>query len=303
MERAGQLEAVIDAMADGVFIYDAEARLIRANKTAREIFALDLQPDYSSRPVHDRVSQTEIRNEQGELIPEEQWPMLRIIRGEVFKGTNPLEVRIRALDGRDVQLSISGAPVRTAEGHIIGGVLVVRDVTERRLLEKRTHDSLQALLAIAETLVLTPDETVLADPSPSDTSTSVSKVAHRLAELTCGVLGCKRVGMSIVEPETEIVRAVAVVGLPPEQERQWWIEQKQQESSLKDSPAPELVAKMRANEVLVIDMTQPPYSDYPNPYAIRVMLLIPMIVGVSLVGLMSLDFGSDDHAYTRKILH
>ena len=135
MERASQLEAVIEAMADGVFIYDAEARLLQANKTAREIFALDLQPDYSSRGVRERVSQTEIRNEQGELIPEEEWPMLRILQGEVFKGTNPLDVMIRALDGRDVRLSISGAPVDDSEGRIIGGVLIVRDVTERRQLE------------------------------------------------------------------------------------------------------------------------------------------------------------------------
>jgi PAS domain S-box-containing protein len=56
MQHASQLEAVIEAMADGVFIYDAEARLIEANKTAREIFALDLQPDYSSLPVRNRVA-------------------------------------------------------------------------------------------------------------------------------------------------------------------------------------------------------------------------------------------------------
>jgi len=150
--RASQLEATIEAMADGVFIYDAEGRLLQANKAARELLALDIQLDFLSRPVRERASQTLVRDEQGQFLPREQWPLHRILRGEILEGTNAVDVMLRALDGREVLLGTSGAPVRDAEGHIAGGVLIMRDVTERRHLEQRTHDSLNALLAIARIL-------------------------------------------------------------------------------------------------------------------------------------------------------
>src|SRR5258707_10894805 len=140
------------------------------------------------------------------------------------------------------------------------------DVTERWYLEEGTKDSLHALLAIAEDLVwITSEARSAEDPLP-DTLTAMSIVARRLADLTCSVLGCRRVSISIVEPGTELVRAVAVVGLTPEQERQWWVEQKQQESSLRDSPSQELISILRSHEVLILDMSQPPYNEQPNNY-------------------------------------
>ena len=298
--RASQLEATIEAMADGVFIYDAEGRLLQANKAARELLALDIQLDFLSRPVSERASQTLVRDEQGRFLPEAQWPLHRILRGEILEGTNAVDVMLRALDGREVLLGTSGAPVRDAEGHIAGGVLIMRDVTERRHLEQRTHDSLNALLAIAEDLVWIPSEARSAEDPLPDTLTAMSIVARRLADLTCSVLGCRRVSISIVEPGTELVRAVAIVGLTPEQERQWWAEQKQQESSLRDSPSQELISILRSHEVLILDMSQPPYNEQPNNYGVRVALVAPMVVGGQLVGLLSLDHGGLEHIYTQE---
>jgi len=96
------------------------------------------------------------------------------------------------------------------------------------------------------------------------------------------------------------VRAVAVVGFTPEQELQWWAEQKQQESSLRDSPSQELISILRSHEVLILDMSQPPYNEQPNNYGVRVALVAPMVVGGQLVGLLSLDHGGLEHTYTQE---
>ncbi len=298
--RANQLEAIIEAMADGVLIYDAEGRLVQANKAARDLIALDIVPDYFSHSAQERIPQLLLRDERGQLLPEDQWPVHRILRGETLEGTNTMDVIVHALDGRDMRLSTSGAPVRDSERRIVGGVLIIRDVTERRHLEQRTHDTLNALLAIAEDLVWVPSEASQAVVPAPDPLTAISRVARRLADLTCSVLGCQRVGISIVEPETEIVRAVAVVGLAPEQEGQWWAEQKQQEGSLRDNPSPELVSILRSNEILILDLTQPPFNERPNNYGFRTLLVAPMVVGSQLVGLLSLDYGGLDHEYTQE---
>src|SRR5574337_70647 len=99
-------------------------------------------------------------------------------------------------------LSVSGAPVRDSTGHISGAVTVFRDVTERRQLERRVQESLDALLAMAETLVLS---TSAAESGAEPARSEASVVAKRLAELTCRVLGCRRVGVSAVKPGTGVL--------------------------------------------------------------------------------------------------
>ncbi len=170
--------------------------------------------------------------------------------------------------------------------------------TQQRQLVKRMHETLNALLEMAEAMVQIGGSTHDLEIPASYRPSTASIVGHRLAEVTCSVLGCSRVAISAIEPETEIIRAVAVVGLSPEQERQWWIEQEQQAASLRDNPMPEMVARLRANEILMIDMTQPPFNAAPNPYQIYSMLIAPLCVGNELVGLLTLDYGSMEHTYT-----
>src|SRR5205814_1534833 len=113
---------------------------------------------------------------------------------------------------------ITGAPMRNFKGEIVGAVAIAHDTTERRRLERHTHAVLDALLEMAEALVETSDET----SQKEEQTTPVNEVAKRMAELTCRVLNCSRVGVTAIEPETELLTPVAVVGLSPEQTEQWW---------------------------------------------------------------------------------
>ena len=91
--------------------------------------------------------------------------------------------------------------------------------------ERRTRRVLDATLHMAQSLFNPPDS--LATEKTPDTSQQVERlVAHRLAMLTCDVTGCKRVSIMAVDPETDEMRAVSVVGLTPDQESQWWEEQR-----------------------------------------------------------------------------
>jgi signal transduction histidine kinase len=239
-----------------------------------------------------------VLDEQGVPLPQEQWPVFRILNGEMLKGKNAVDIISQALDGREVQLSITGAPVRDSNGQTVGAVAIMRDVTERRQLERRTHEALNALLAMAEALIVPASHADIQALLSEDENIQESHVAKRLAELTRDVLNCQRVSITTVEPETSVLRAKAVVGLSPEQEQQWWAEQEQQESRLSDSSDPELVARLRANEVIQLDMTQPPLDALPNPYGVHYMLIVPMSVGNQLVGILSLDNSGADQEYT-----
>ena len=289
--HVNQLETVFSSMVDAVFVYDREGNLLQTNDAVRELLAIDAHPDYASLPFEKRSQLIEIRNDQGELLPQEMQPTVRIMRGEVLKGATATDATVRALDGRLVQLNISGAPLLNAQGAVTGGVMVVRDVTDRRHLERRTQTSLEGLLNMAEALVQFPTRS-------KDGQDEMLAIGRRLAELTCNILDCQRVGLFIVEAETNIVRPLSVVGLSPDQEIAWWQEQAQQENNLDTTPS-EMLERLRANEVLVLDMTQPPLNESPNPYNIKIMLLAPMCIGDHLAGFLTLDYGAVEHVYTQ----
>ncbi|HEV2404193.1 MAG TPA: ATP-binding protein, partial [Ktedonobacterales bacterium] len=213
----------------------------------------------------------------------------------------------RTRDGQRLSMSLNGVPLRDSAGAIVGGVAIYQDVTERRRLELRTREALDALLEMARTLVTlpgeaTPDAGDAEQTAPTDDSSSVEDIiAHRLALLTCGVLGCRRVGITAVAPETELLRAVAVVGLEPEQEQRWWAEQREIERHgrrLGDGADPAELARFRAGEVFMLDMTEPRFRDLPNPYGVTTTLIAPMRAGNRLVGMLSLDYGGPPHVFT-----
>src|SRR6266567_4709822 len=293
--RASELEAAFESITDGVFLFNRDLQIISLNNAARELLAIKNSSDYLSRSANERMAMLAMRDEQGQLLTGEQWPMSRILKGEVLQGPDAADIIVRTLDGRDLELSVSGAPVRNQEGELIGALCICRDVTERRQLEKRTQAALGALLAMAETLVLPGDSP--GSKSGALTTVEVNKIAHRIAELTRSVLGCQRVSITSVEPETNMLHHVAVVGLSPDEERQWLADQ-QQETRLGDGPDPTIATELRANEVLLLDMTQPPFDTQPNPYHIHTLLMAPMTVGEQLVGLLSLDFGGQEHDYS-----
>jgi PAS domain S-box-containing protein len=308
--RAKQLEAIFEAIVDGVIVYDSEGRIQQMNSTAREILAVNSQPDYSTSILDDRFSLLRERlfpfkvlDDHGIPLSQEQWPVIRILNGEMLKGSNAVDIRSSALDGREIELNITGSPVFGNGGDIVGAVTIMRDVTERRRLERRTHEALKALLAMAEVLVLVPDNAAEVHTQSllkEKKTVAESTVARRLAELTRDILNCQRVGITTIESETTVLRAMAIVGLSPEQEVQWWAEQQQHESRLSDSRTPELISRLRANEVLQLDMMQPPFSDQPNPYGIQTLLAAPMCIGDQLVGILWLDNGNIRHEYTQE---
>ena len=319
-ERASELEATFEAIADGVIVYDLLGRVLQTNAAARKLFALEAKPEpkprfslrslLSLRAFFLQRRQSEqkplmvILDEQGQPFPEGRGPLARILNGEELTDANAMDVVIRTFDGHEVHLNVTGASVFNPLGHPVGAVCVFRDVTERRELEQRTHHTLNALLEMAETLVQVPYDTDLTKEQPATVVgeymlTMAVEGARRLAELVRSVLGCRHVGIIALNPETDVLHPLVVVGLTPEQERQWWNAQ-QQYTRMSDSPYPDHVARLRENEVLVLDMMQPPFNSQPNPYGVRTMLVAPMFVGDQLVGTLTLDYGATKHEYSAE---
>lgn len=302
LERAEDLNATIEAIADGVVVFDGVGRLTHMNTTAQRLLGYTAQPDYA---LMAGASVRSVRDEHGHDVPPDAFPVNRVLRGEVITGARAVELVIGAAAGQDLRVSVSGAPIRRADGTTAGAVCVFRDVTEQRRLEVRTHEALGTLLEMAAVLVDIPAAGD-AFPAPAEREAASahrpipSRIAHRLAELTCGVLGCRRVGIVAVDPEAGWQTPIAVVGLTPEQEPGWWTEQNEHPTRYGEGADPALLARFEAGEALVVDMSEPPYDTLPNPYGITTTLVAPMRVGARVIGILSLDYGGPPHVFTEQ---
>ncbi len=135
-KRATQLEMIFDAMTDAVFVYDASGHIIETNTAARDFWAKHLPAGTISRSIEERVTQMVLSATDGQPLAPERAPVSRALAGEVLTSDNAADLIFPSLEGREVCISVTGGPMRDADGTIIGAVSIVRDVTEWRSLER-----------------------------------------------------------------------------------------------------------------------------------------------------------------------
>jgi PAS domain S-box-containing protein len=142
-ERAAQLHTILETIADGVAVSGMDGRLVQTNRAFRELLAADRLPQFETMSFVDRAPLLDFKNPAtGEPFPIERHPVARALRGEVITGPDA-DVHVRAFDGRELEANISAAPLRDREpdGRIVGAVSVVRDVTERKQLEREREEA------------------------------------------------------------------------------------------------------------------------------------------------------------------
>lgn len=125
------LHSIIDSMGDGVLVVDEQGRMLFCNKSSENILGYG----FLDMPMEERVRTI------GNYLPDErtpfpvdQLPIARAIRGEP---TEAVEYVIRNSQRPDgVWVSVNGRPLIDRSGAIRGGVVVFRDITQRRIDER-----------------------------------------------------------------------------------------------------------------------------------------------------------------------
>jgi len=270
--RVAERDVVFEAMVDGVFVCDRAGQALYMNGAYRRLLGLTGASETLVRRPEGRGYVFTARDVVGRPLSPEEWPMARVLRGEVMTGGQTLDLLVRTLDGREVALNATGAPVYDALGRVDGGVVIFREVTERRAVERRTHAALDALLAMARALVRGPElaEEQEGSEEPDDLA-SLRAVGYQLIELARNVLNCSHVGM---------------IGV------QWRVRIGGGELSENTAIYETLRARLAADESLVFDTTRVPFNALSNPFGLRAYLVTPMCVGTTLVGLLSVPMAT-----------
>jgi PAS domain S-box-containing protein len=162
-QNRAQLEAVFEAMADGVVVFDTSGSAVLVNEAEARIHGF-ASADEMRRNLREAAELYELSALDGRTIPLEDWPAPRVLRGESF---TDCELRARRRDtGREWLFSFSGQPVRDERGELVLAVVVRRDVTGRARAEQALRDDEERFRAFAESI---PHLAFIADPAGSIT--------------------------------------------------------------------------------------------------------------------------------------
>ncbi len=138
------MEVALSSMTDAVFIADAEGRLIHFNE-AFATFHKFGGKEQCARTLAEYHTLFELFTPDGAPAPLEQWAVQRALRGETAVGQ---EYALRRKDTGEQWLgSYSFAPIRNANGVIVGSVVTARDVTVQRQAEVDLRDHRRRLKA------------------------------------------------------------------------------------------------------------------------------------------------------------
>lgn len=125
-----QLGAVLASVNEGVIVADEHGRFAYFNPSARRI--LGITEAEEPRDL-DHTPYRLLLPDGSTPFPHERRPLVRALRGEE---TRDVEMVVERPGGARVHVSVSGGPVRDENGVFRGGVIVFRDITERRRAEQ-----------------------------------------------------------------------------------------------------------------------------------------------------------------------
>ena len=145
--QAAELDATINAIADGIIIYDARGGMLQMNAEARRLCGYTEESSMYPLPE----LQARLRHSDGTSFPQAATPVFRaLVQGETVIG----ETIMLRLPDRLHWLSMSAAPIRIGDGPPLGAIATLTDTTGlhklqeelRTFVETVSHD-LRAPLA------------------------------------------------------------------------------------------------------------------------------------------------------------
>jgi signal transduction histidine kinase/GAF domain-containing protein len=157
---SAELEQMMEHLSEGVLLLLPDGQVARLNAAGRQLLSFSTLTGTSrARTGHlQQFLQTRWSGTSGELLPQEQWPLMRALRGEHFQ-----EVVVRyACPGASERLLVfSGRPLYDAQGHLESALLNFHLASDEqqarahlellaRLADQRAHYILSVLEAVTD---------------------------------------------------------------------------------------------------------------------------------------------------------
>lgn len=133
-KQNAQMEAVFELVSDGVVVFDIHKNIVLVNDAEAKICGFESADEFV-QSFSVLVENFEFRTFSDDVIPKEEWPINKIMRGEVVKD---LELKGRRRDTKQEWFfKFNGAPVRGSNGEQLLSVCITRDITPYKIAQNK----------------------------------------------------------------------------------------------------------------------------------------------------------------------
>jgi PAS domain S-box-containing protein len=209
-ERSARLDSILGSMTDGLWVYDANGKVIDVNQAALNMFGLASRAEAEE---HGSFGKLHLRDSEGRLIPRHEMPYARALAGQTVP--DYLAIGKHLISGRDLDLSIAAAPIESKG--IVGAVLVIRDITALQELDRKKDE----FLSVASHELRTPLTTIkgytqllaqtVNDLEPDERATYINAVLgeiERMMGLISELLDVSRIETNRLQIHPQAIRWV-----------------------------------------------------------------------------------------------
>lgn len=205
------LSATFSSMGDGVIVVDCEKRIVLFNRVAEVLAGWEFEH------VQDRDLDELFRLADERTRERIESTVDKVLRSSAAEVGGDYEVLL-AMDGRERPISAKAAPICRSDGGISGIVMVFRDVTREREIERLKQDFISSVsheLRTPLTSIKAYTETILSEPDmPEETRHQflgiIDEESNRLATLIEGLLEISRIDSGTMTIMHEAVDVGAV---------------------------------------------------------------------------------------------
>jgi PAS domain S-box-containing protein len=273
-ERANTLNAVFEAMHEGITVLNLDGQVVISNKTASDFLGIPLPTKVH---LSSFLSQYPTYTLQGQPIEEENFPLSRALRGEPIRGERFVT---RRADDAERVVEVNVAPLLNSEGQKIGVVSALGDVTEQVRVERRLRRALDTMLHAVEAVSgVTDTRTILHN---------VLKTALHTLSSSHGVLHLYHEHAQTFTPQLSMSCAT-------EAATHWFDEQPKEYEVARYA---QLRTKLLSGRAILVRAEECPYHPGVSPHTM--LLAVPLIHHDRFLGIMTLDRAGDYGSASEK---
>ncbi len=203
-EHANTLDAVFNAMSEGVVVLDADGQIVVNNQTASHFLGIPL---YSKEHLTTFLQHYPTYTLHGTALAYEDFPLTRALHGERIRGERFVT---RRADNSERTLEVNVAPLHDEESHRVGFVGAFRDITEQVRVEQRIRGALSVMLNAAEVLAGVTD---------------TKEMIRRVLTMTLNALNCERGFVHLYNEELHLFTPLLSIGFSQQPDAYWNTEQ------------------------------------------------------------------------------